>query len=379
MIGNGQPFDNNASSEFAESCFVIMPSGRQKEYLHAEKESDHVFNQIIAPAVERVFGKNKVRRELNNAEPGAVKPKIITSLRDYGYAIADITGGNANVFFELGIRQSLRSKVTIIMSQKTSTIPFDISDHRVLYYHPLDVDESKKNLEDVLRKCQEGTYGDDSIVQDVLGKYELRFTDHARDVMPWDFYFKAIETLASSLLEHKDTYFPHAVIGISNGGMIVADFLHRSKVFVQNNCTCICPFVSLWADRDHTGNYFTCESNKAILDGLIRDIKSSGRAVKGQDGRMRISLLLVDDNVSNGDTAKQANIFIKNQGFFRDEELQIDVHFAPLFWNRPDALGKIKDMILWARQPFNFSDEEIMREHLVLQYRYFPYEKQIGH
>ena len=49
--------------------------------------------------------------------------------------IADFTGKNPNVFYEVGIAHTL-GKLVIPLTQSISDVPFDLNHHRVLHYHP---------------------------------------------------------------------------------------------------------------------------------------------------------------------------------------------------------------------------------------------------
>ncbi len=43
------------------------------------------------------------------------------------YAVADITGANPNVYYELGIRHAMRPRSTVILFAEGTTLPFDIA------------------------------------------------------------------------------------------------------------------------------------------------------------------------------------------------------------------------------------------------------------
>ena len=51
--------------------------------------------------------------------------------------VADLTGKNPNVFYEVGIAHAL-GKTVVPMTQSQSDVPFDLQHHRVLQYHPND-------------------------------------------------------------------------------------------------------------------------------------------------------------------------------------------------------------------------------------------------
>jgi hypothetical protein len=72
-----------------------------------------------------------IKREVDKEESGSITASIVRSIAEYDVAIVDITGHNANVFLELGIRYGLKSNITILLTQDASKIPFDIKDYRL--------------------------------------------------------------------------------------------------------------------------------------------------------------------------------------------------------------------------------------------------------
>ena len=66
--------------------------------------------------------------------------------------IADCTGRNPNVFYEIGIAHTLGRK-TVLIAQQIDDIPFDVRHIRSIIYEytPRGVREFEKKLEDTLR------------------------------------------------------------------------------------------------------------------------------------------------------------------------------------------------------------------------------------
>ncbi len=234
-------------------------------------------------------------------------------------------------------------------------------------YTPFQFEDARTNLEDIIRRSMNEKSNSDSLVVDVLGEYDIVFKSKAsQDRMSWEYYFLTIQKItlilktAHSEKEATKRYSPDAVIGISNGGMIFADHLHRSRIYKYVECQ----FLSLWANRDRPGEYFEQKSNELMLEGLLKDSNKTPGDVE---------ILLVDDNVSGGDTSKLAINFIKSYS------PEINVRFLPLFVNREDILPRINDYLLWTHDAFQYTPAEIANLHFV-GYRYFPYEKAIsGH
>ena len=335
-------------------------------------EADFVYEYIIEPAIKDVLGDNCSDRELDNLAPGAITEKIIQKINTYDYSIVDITGGNPNVFYELGVRHALRKKTTIIMAKVNTIIPFDIGNYRVLEYNPFKFEISRETLTRTLREAEADKFRNDSLVSEVLGDYEIVFKNSHNEDMPLEYFMERIKKISVILKDkamlktstNKNAkafgYAPDAIIGISNGGMIFADILHRLNIYKQHKCA----FFALWANRDHPGKYFQSNANAYMLKGFIEDVKRPPEEVR---------ILLVDDNVSGGDTSKQAISFI------REKTPGVHVRFLPLFFNREEIIERIEKDILWTHRAFNITREEILGFHFV-NYQRFPYEKPIsGH
>lgn len=111
-------------------CFVIMPYGgeddkRRKHYLG-------VYQGIIEPAV-KALGFETKRSDIAG-QPGDITKDIIEDLARADLVVADLSEGNPNVLFELGIRHVLRKSGTIHIVNKDHHIPFDLRQYRAVEY-----------------------------------------------------------------------------------------------------------------------------------------------------------------------------------------------------------------------------------------------------
>ena len=104
---------------------------------------------------------------------GNITRDIIELLHESDLVIADLSGKNANVFYELGVRHALYRCGTIPIIREGETLPFDIANYRAVFYSSeLDGPEQfRKELEKRIRvfaRFQERK--SNNPVHDILGK-----------------------------------------------------------------------------------------------------------------------------------------------------------------------------------------------------------------
>ena len=128
-------------------CFVIMPFSPEYEL---------VYRQVIKPAAE-TFGL-KVLRADDIYSPGVITEQIKAAIHQSRICIADVTGKNPNVLYEVGIAHTL-DKSTILLSQSVEQIPFDLRALRVVIYDTKQIRRARINLV--------------STIQEILGKRKL--------------------------------------------------------------------------------------------------------------------------------------------------------------------------------------------------------------
>ena len=116
-------------------AFVIGPIGDR----HAESDSDariayedaiEVFESIISPACEALD--MDVFRSDHISRTGEINEQIFRYLRDSHVVIADLTGANPNVMYELGLRHTT-GKLTVQIGER-ERLPFDISTIRTILF-----------------------------------------------------------------------------------------------------------------------------------------------------------------------------------------------------------------------------------------------------
>jgi hypothetical protein len=130
-------------------CFVIAPIG--KDGSEARIRSDKVLKHIIGPVAEEC-GYEAIRAD-KISEPGMITTQVINHILNDPMVIADLTGNNANVFYELAVRHAIRKPYVQII-QKGETIPFDIAGMRTIDVDHTDLDSVAAAKEEIKRQMQ---------------------------------------------------------------------------------------------------------------------------------------------------------------------------------------------------------------------------------
>jgi len=125
--------------EPAPLCFVLMPFGRKMDAAGRVTDFDAVYRKLIAPAVQQA-GLEPIRADEEKIG-GTIHKPMFERLMLCHYAVADITGANPNVFYELGIRHALRPRSTVILFREGTVLPFDIVLVRGISYKTDDAGE----------------------------------------------------------------------------------------------------------------------------------------------------------------------------------------------------------------------------------------------
>ena len=136
----------NSEVEFADvrvsarvlSAFVVM---------QFTSPFNELYDEVIDPVCHSVG--IKAYRASDIYRPGVILQDITQGLTESNLVIAEITPENANVFYELGYAHALKKPV-ILLAERGTGLPFDISGYRVIFYD--DAIRGKSSLESDLRR-----------------------------------------------------------------------------------------------------------------------------------------------------------------------------------------------------------------------------------
>jgi hypothetical protein len=111
-----------------KTCFVIGPIGEPKTEIR--EWADKILKYVIQPALTKCGYANPIRSD-QISKSGLITFEIVQHLILDDLVIADLTGRNANVYYELGILHAAR-KPFVQVIREGEEIPFDTKDLRTI-------------------------------------------------------------------------------------------------------------------------------------------------------------------------------------------------------------------------------------------------------
>lgn len=134
--------------EKKKTCFVVTPIGDENTAIR--RHIDGIIDQAIIPAIGEEFQVKVAHREY---EIGSINDRVIQSVYNSDLVIANLTGLNPNVMFEIAIRYSF-GKPAIVIAEKGTKLPFDIVDENTIFYinDPAGAAELKKIIINFVKK-----------------------------------------------------------------------------------------------------------------------------------------------------------------------------------------------------------------------------------
>jgi hypothetical protein len=137
-------------------CFVLMPFGdRQSEPARFRRMED-LYSDWIKPTVESLQTPESEKIACHRADkdsgPGGIIEHVVENILTADIVIADLTGKNPNVFYELGVRHAVRDG-TILVAEGIEHVPFDLRPLRTIIYEytPSGMLAFRRDLENSIR------------------------------------------------------------------------------------------------------------------------------------------------------------------------------------------------------------------------------------
>jgi len=114
-------------------CFVAMPFGKKPDLASGvEIDFDSIYNEAIKSAIEDA-GLEPLRAD-EERTGGIIHTAMFARLLLAEFAVVDLSLGNPNVFYELGVRHAARPYTTVPIFATLHPLPFDVALMRAVGY-----------------------------------------------------------------------------------------------------------------------------------------------------------------------------------------------------------------------------------------------------
>lgn len=157
-----------------DSAFVICQLGSEDS--DTRRRADEIFDYVVKPVTEQV--QLRAHRSDQDPTPGQLTVQIVRALTSARVVIADLTGRNPNVYYELGVAHAFGIPVVILVDAAES-LSFDTSTERVIEIGRgerlgvADADRARKKLSEALRVVLADDYKPSSLVSEAAGTRSL--------------------------------------------------------------------------------------------------------------------------------------------------------------------------------------------------------------
>lgn len=193
----------------SKKCFVIMPFSKT-----TEKHDEEYWNEFFI-TIKKIMEENGYICSRSEVGPYKIFAQIVEKIEESDIVIAVLTDFNANVWYELGIRHTLKNG-TIMLLQEGEKAPFDINDFGIIFYKDSIGLERKleMDIENYLNKINENVC--DSPVRFSLKNKENLINDNKIDEMK-ELLWKVIKEIPREKnVEYKETIKQNKILWVDD-------------------------------------------------------------------------------------------------------------------------------------------------------------------
>lgn len=151
----------------SKKCFIATPLGTVGSEIR--KKAEGVIDSVLRPVLEEDF-KYEVIVPHEIDQLGSITQQIIIHLLNDELVIANLTGLNPNVMYELAVRHAAR-KAVVCIAEEGTVLPFDIAAERIAFYDDkmAGVNILKKKLAGAIESAEQEQEHDNPIYRAKVG------------------------------------------------------------------------------------------------------------------------------------------------------------------------------------------------------------------
>lgn len=130
------------------SCFFVTPIGERDSALRGR--ADAILQHVLRPTTKSFLD---IVRADEVDEPGTITTDIVRRLYEADLVIADLTGHNPNVMYEIGLRHCF-NKPIVHLAQDKEKPPFDLAAERIIFFDLHDISSVEEGKRRILSSCK---------------------------------------------------------------------------------------------------------------------------------------------------------------------------------------------------------------------------------
>jgi hypothetical protein len=130
-------------------AFVLMPF---------DDDFKNVYTHFLTPVLSDHGFEVRRADDIDLESQQNILSDVVRGIATSDLIVADLTGANPNVFYELGIAHTLR-KQTILITQSIDDVPFDLRSYRLLEYSTdfMRIEDAKSRLSELAKGSLQGS------------------------------------------------------------------------------------------------------------------------------------------------------------------------------------------------------------------------------
>ncbi|QNG04551.1 hypothetical protein FQ488_01980 [Enterococcus hirae] len=159
-----------------KKCFFVTPIGNEDSTIR--NQSDALLDQIKFCFAENNIKFEIIRADLEFHNQQNIE-RIHSCIKEADLIIADLSGNNPNVYYELGYARALCKEVIQIRDKNTDKLPFDVSGYNTPTYD-LSTTESREKFRMFLKEIIKNINFNKSITH-IGGRFAFETVDFIDD------------------------------------------------------------------------------------------------------------------------------------------------------------------------------------------------------
>lgn len=169
--------------EYAEiKCFFITPIGEEGSEVRYHADDMLTLLESAMSKLEK-YKVSVIRSDLKvDVRDDNIDNEMIRDICDSKLCVADVSGANPNVMYELGYRRGIKKNVIVICQKKNGKDerqPFDIEHQPIIFYDMRDVEWKNRLKCDLIRRAEGDlkNYNADAELDEVTDKIKKEIGD----------------------------------------------------------------------------------------------------------------------------------------------------------------------------------------------------------